>query len=82
MFTTSSAGKPLLKSQVTLCVKQLNCLREAAACLGSSTEKINVERPEMLCKSIIGLSSEYPCDIPNMATASDTGSLYCTEATV
>jgi hypothetical protein len=39
---------------------------------GFFVEKIKVAIPETLCKTIIGFSPEYPCDIPNVAIANET----------
>jgi hypothetical protein len=52
--------------------KVIKLSAEGGRLRGFFLEKINGENRETLCKTIIGFSPEYPCDIPNVATTKET----------
>jgi hypothetical protein len=58
--------------------QQVFCLRKAGSCLGSSIDWIKEESPRDAV--IDHHRARVPNSVPNVATASETGSLLCTRS--
>ncbi len=65
--------RPAVKiSHTEVYEKVIKLSQEVGWLRGFFLEKIKVAIPETLCKTMIGFSPEYLCDIPNVATTNET----------